>query len=171
LNNWIAVGRLIKTRGIRGEFIAEIYSTQPGRAERLKEVRLEKGPEVRTAVVEEVWNHDGKPILKFEGLDSINDSAVWSGADILVPESERALPEEGEYSHADLIGCKVIDRRLGKEVGVVGAIEDGGGPVLLRLAGEKGYLIPFAKSICQEIDIARKEIRADLPEGLLELQE
>jgi 16S rRNA processing protein RimM len=88
---------------------------------------------------------------------------------VLVPESERALPEEGEYSHADLIGCVVIGRSDGRQIGVVEGIEEGGGPVLLRLAGDKEILIPFAHKICPEIDVDRKEIRVDLPDGLLDL--
>jgi 16S rRNA processing protein RimM len=167
---WVLVGRLVRTKGNRGELIAEIYSSQPGRAERLHEVRLEKGSQSRVAVVEEVWYHDGKTILKFEGLDSISDGEVWAGAEILVPESERAKPEEGEYSHADLIGCVVVDVKDGQTVGTVESIEDGGGPVLLRLAGEKGILIPFAKAICREINVETKQIRAEIPEGLLDLQ-
>ena len=165
----VLVGRLIRARGNRGELIAEIYSSQPGRAERLHEVRLEKGSQSRTAVVEGVWYHDAKTILKFEGLDSISDAEVWAGAEILVPESERAKPQEGEYSHEALIGCVVVDLKDGATVGTVEAIEDGGGPVLLRLAGEKGILIPFAKAICREIDVDRKMIRAEIPEGLLDL--
>jgi 16S rRNA processing protein RimM len=121
------------------------------------------------AIVEEFWVHDGRPVFKFEGVDSISDAQVWVGADVLVPESERALPEEGEYSHADLIGCVVIGRSDGKRIGVVEGIEEGGGPVLLRLAGDKEILIPFAQKICPEIDVSRKEIRVDLPEGLLDL--
>ena len=167
--DWVPVGRLVRTRGNRGEMIAMIYSSQPGRAERLNGVRLQKESAVKDAVVEAVWHHDGKPILKFEGLDSISDAEIWAGADILVPESERAKPEQGEYSHADLIGCTVVDWTDGRPLGTVAEIEDGGGPVLLRLAGEKEILIPFAKAICREIDVVRKEIRAEIPEGLLDL--
>ncbi len=56
--------------------------------------------------VEEFWCHDGRPVFKFVGIDSISQAEDVAGADILVPESERAVPEEGEYSHADLIGCR-----------------------------------------------------------------
>jgi 16S rRNA processing protein RimM len=166
---WIAVGRIVRPRGNRGELITEIYSTQPGRAERLQEVRLEKDSLSRTARVEEFWVHDGRPVFKFEGVDSISEAQTWAGADVLVPESERALPEEGEYSHADLIGCAVVGLADGRRIGVVEGIEDGGGPVLLRLAGEKEILIPFARKICVKIDVDRKEIRVDLPDGLLDL--
>ncbi len=169
--DWIAVGRLWRTRGNRGELVGEIYSSQPGRAEKLREVRLDVNGRQRTAEVEEVWFHDGRPVFKFAGIDSISDAELWQGADILVPESERAKPEEGEYSHADLIGCRVARMGTGEEVGVVQGVEEYGGPPLLRLEATDGreILVPFARSICREIDVAAKIIRVELPEGLTEL--
>jgi 16S rRNA processing protein RimM len=164
--NEVAVGRLIRPRGNRGELIAEIYSTQPGRAEKLKQVTLDRNGTRQSFAIEEFWEHDGKPVFKFAAIDSIDEAQNWIGADILVPESERAQPESGEYSHADLIGCEVIG------VGIVTAIEEYGGPPLLKVQAADGHeiLIPFANAICREIDIKAKQIRAELPEGLLDLQ-
>lgn len=147
----------------------EIYSPNPGRAEKLTDVVLElAGGKTRPARVEQVWWHDGRPVFKFAGIDSISDAEQVAGADVLVPDSERELPEEGAYSHADLIGCVVWDRE--KRVGVVRGIEDFGGPTLLDVKLEDGRdaLVPFAKAICKEIDVATKNIRAELPEGLLD---
>ncbi len=165
----IAVGRLFKAWGNRGELSGEIYSPNPGRAEKLKDVVLElAGGKTHPAKVEQVWWHDGRPVFKFVGIDSISDAEQVAGADVLVPDSERELPEEGAYSHADLIGCVLWDRE--KRVGVVRAIEDFGGPTLLEVRLEDGRdaLVPFAKAICKEIDVATKNIRAELPEGLLD---
>jgi 16S rRNA processing protein RimM len=131
-------------------------------------VRLELEGRSQMFQVEQVWHHDGRPVFKFAGIDSIADAEKWTGADMLVPETERARPEEGEYSHADLIGCTVV---AAKPIGKVTGIEDYGGAPLLKVAAEDGreILIPFAKAICREIDIAAKIIRVELPEGLLEL--
>jgi 16S rRNA processing protein RimM len=165
---WIAVGRLIRVRGNRGELVGEIYSSQPGRAEKLRDVVLEVDGRERPAQIEQVWHHDGRPVFKFSGIDSISDAEPWAGADILAAESERIRPEAGEYSHADLIGCSVVDT---VPIGTVTGIEDYGGAPLLRVetAAGREILVPFAGAICREIDIARKIIRAELPEGLTEL--
>jgi 16S rRNA processing protein RimM len=165
------VGRLKRSRGNRGELVAEIYSSQPGRAERLLNVRLEKDGLSRAAQVERVWHHDGRPVLKFAGIDSISDAEALQGAEILVEEAERVKPEEGEYSHDDLIGCTVWSEESGQAVGVVRGVEEYGGPPLLRLEAEDGreVLLPFARAICREIDIVGKVIRAAVPEGLLDL--
>ena len=134
-------------------------------------MRLEKGPLNRVARVERVWRHEGRPVLKFEGIDSISDAEVWEGAGILVAESDVARPQEGEYSHADLIGCTVFREKTDGEIGIVRAIEEYGGPPLLKIecADGREILVPFARSICREVDPAGKSIRAWLPEGLDEL--
>lgn len=168
---WVFVGRLIRARGNRGEFVAEVYSGQPGRAERLAVVRLEKKGIGRLARVERVWHQNGRPILKFAGIDSISEAETWAGADVLVDASARVQPSEGEYSHADLIGCAVLREDSEAQIGVVRGIEEYGGPVLLTVSAPDGreVPIPFARSICREIDTQRKRIRAWLPEGLDEL--
>lgn len=168
---WVAVGRLTRTRGNRGELLGEIYSSQHGRAEKLKDIVLEVGGRRRSARVERIWYHENRPVFKFRGIDSISDAEPWEGADVLVPEAERARPESDEYSHADLIGCMVVDEGAGGSIGVVRGVEDYGGPSLLRVETADGreILIPFARSICREIDVAAKIIRADLPQGLTEL--
>jgi 16S rRNA processing protein RimM len=172
---WIAVGRILRERGRIGELTAEIYSSQPGRAEKLKDVMLSVAGLKRPVQVERLWYHNGRPVFKFFGIDSISDAAVWRGADILAPESERARPEQGEYSHADLIGCEVRTFAAEEPVGVVRGVEDYGSQILLsveKYAGKTArgeMLIPFVNAICREIDVARKVIRVELPEGLAEL--
>jgi 16S rRNA processing protein RimM len=165
----VAVGRLFRARGIRGELTGEIYSSHPGRAEKLKNVVLElAGGKARPSQVEEIWWHTGRPVFKFVGIDSMSDAEPWAGADILVADSEREMPEEGAYSHADLIGCVLWNRDV--KTGVVRAVEDyGGGPLLeVRLEDGRDVLVPFTLTICKEIDVAAKIIRAELPEGLLD---
>jgi 16S rRNA processing protein RimM len=172
---WIVVGRILRERGRIGELTAEIYSSQPGRAEKLKNVALSLGGLKRPVQVERLWYHNGRPVFKFFGIDSISDAAVWRGADLLAPESERARPEQGEYSHADLIGCEVRTFAGEQPLGVVRGVEDYGSQILLsvqKYAGETArgeMLIPFVNAICREIDVARKVIRVELPEGLAEL--
>ena len=165
------MGRLFRTRGLRGEMTAEIYSSHPGRAEELKDVVLDLDGRRLPVQVERVWFHDGRPVFKFVGMDSISVAEPWRGADILVAESERSVPREGEFSHADLIGCVMLPTGAENSVGVVRGIEDYGGSPLLRVEAADGreILVPFARSICREIDVARKIIRVELPEGLADL--
>jgi 16S rRNA processing protein RimM len=149
--------------------IGEIDSTQSGRAEQLKEVLLKTGSREASFQIERLWHHDGRPIFKFAGIDSISAAELWEGAEIFVPTGQRVEPEEGAYLDDDLIGCEL--RADGMRIGVVEAIDNyGGGPILtVRREDGREALIPFARAICPDIDIAAKVIHAVLPEGLLDL--
>jgi 16S rRNA processing protein RimM len=167
--SWVAIGRLWRTRGNRGELLGELDSSDPEREQKLREIALEVDGRRQVMRVEETWRHDGRPVFKFAGIDSISDAEKWEGAEMLVPASEVEPPEEGAYSYADLVGCKVVGE---SELGVVTEVEAFGGAPLLKLEAADGreILIPFARSICKVIDVASKTIRVDLPEGLLEQQ-
>jgi 16S rRNA processing protein RimM len=166
---WVAIGRLWRTRGNRGELLGELDSSEPGREEKLKEAALVRDGRWQAMRVEEVWRHGGRQVFKFGGIDSISEAEKWEGAELLVRASEVEPPEEGAYSYAELVGCRVVGDT---EVGVVTEVEEYGGAPLLKLEAVDGreILIPFAKSICTEIDVASKTIRVELPEGLLEQQ-
>jgi 16S rRNA processing protein RimM len=167
--NWVAIGSLWRTRGNRGELLGELDSSDPDREQKLHEVALEVDGRRQVMRVEETWRHDGRPVFKFEGIDSISDAEKWEGAEMLVPASEVEPPEEGAFSYADLVGCKVVGDAV---IGVVTEVEAYGGAPLLKLEAADGreILIPFARSICKVIDVASKTIRVELPEGLLEQQ-
>lgn len=176
-DDWIAVARLTRTWGHRGELAAVPLSSHPGRFERLAEVRLRGaqgfpagGPALK---VESVRRHGARLIFKFQGVESIAEAENLCGAEVCVPPAERWPLPPGEWYVSDLIGCEVIDRITGERLGRVTAWLEIGGTGTLEVTGEGGrqLWIPFARSICQEIDIEAKRIAVQLPEGLKELNE
>ena len=165
---WVTVALLGKTRGNRGELTAISLSNKPERFETLRRVYL-FGPIAPTGApyeVETTWFHDATLIFKFRGVDSISDAETLSGCEVRVPFAERAPLDPGEFYESDLIGCEVFDRATGASLGRVQALQDGGGAGLLAVGD---LLIPFAKSICVEIDPAARRITVELPEGLRDL--
>jgi 16S rRNA processing protein RimM len=134
-------------------------SSQPGRlgAVFVNEVPME---------VENTWMHGDHLILKFKGIDTISDAEKLAGADVAIPFEQRAALDEQEVYQSDLIGCEVVDT-AGHSLGVVADFEETGGTPLLRVG--ENLLIPFAKSICTKIDLERKQITVNPPDGLLDL--
>jgi 16S rRNA processing protein RimM len=125
--------------------------------------------EAQPLEVESVWRHRGALIVKFRGIDSISAAERLEGAEVRIPLEQRAPLAEGEYYQSDLVGCEVIDRRSGQLLGVVKALEEYGGPGLLVVEGPRELMIPFARAICPEIDVAGRRILVELPEGLADL--
>ena len=152
----------MRPRGNKGELAAIPLSDNPERVRRA----FVNG---REYVVENVWRHGDRVVFKFEGIDSISAAETLSGADVSIPREDRAVLPDGEYYQTDLVGCSVVTRE-GKLVGTVEGWQEHGGPPLLAVSADgKEVLIPFAKSICVEIDGPGKRIVVDLPEGLLDL--
>ncbi len=161
---WVTVALLGKTRGNRGEITAVSLSNKPERFETLREVYLFGSGEKYE--VESTWFHDATLIFKFRGIDTISDAERLSGSEVRIPFSQRVSLDPDEYFESDIVGCDVLDRRTGKSLGRVSAWVEGGGSGLLEVGT---LLIPFARSICVEIDPAARRIAVELPEGLEDL--
>ena len=166
-DGWIAIAVLGKTRGNRGELTAFPLSGKPERYQALEEVFLFGSGSGARYEVESTWFHNGTLIFKFRGVDTISEAELLVGAEVRVPLEQRTPLEQGEFFQDDLLGCQVGDRRTGQSLGKVSGWEDGGGSGLLVVEG--GLLIPFARSICVEIDPAARRIAVELPEGLKDL--
>jgi 16S rRNA processing protein RimM len=166
----VAVARVVKTRGIRGEVAAELLTDFPDRFEGLEElIAVTPAGGRRVLAVERSWLHGGRVIFKFEGYDTPEDARELIGYELTVPESEAVELEEGEFFDWQLEGCRV-ETVEGQELGAVAEVHHyGAAPVLgVRGVGGREHLIPLVVSICVEIDVGRKLIRVDPPEGLIE---
>jgi 16S rRNA processing protein RimM len=165
----VAIARIAKPRGLRGEVSADILTDFPERFEDLETViALLPDGERRELKIEDFRFHQSRILLKFGGIDSIEAAEQLRNAEICVPETETVALEEDEFYDWELIDCSVKTVE-GETIGVVKELMRTGGTEILVVAGEeKDFLIPFAETICTEIDIEKKLIRVDLPEGLLE---
>jgi len=124
----------------------------------------------RELQVEDLWPHKGLLVLKFAGVDSISDAETLVGAELQVPRSQRAKLETGWTYVSDLAGCVVFDH--GREVGRIEDVQFGAGEApLLIVTSEAGkkFDVPFAEAYLQAVDVARRQVRMDLPEGMLEI--
>ncbi len=165
----VAIANIVRTRGLKGEVVADILTDFPERFELLDTVTaVREGGERFELNIEKFWFQNGRVILKFDGFDTIESGETLRNVEICVPESESVKLDEGEYFDWQLAGCKV-ESVSGEQIGEVRELMRTGGTELLVVdGGAKEYLIPFAQAICVEVDIENKRIRLDPPEGLLE---
>jgi 16S rRNA processing protein RimM len=161
---------VLKTQGRRGEVAAELHTQVDSRFhEGMKLSALAKDGTRRDLQLEQLWPHQGRLVLKFAGVDSISDAEALKGAELQVPREQRAQLAPGWTYVGDLIGCVVFDRD--REVGTVQDVRFGAGeaPLLVVKADAKEWEIPYAEAYLKSVDAERKQIRMQLPEGLLEV--
>lgn len=166
----VAVARAVKTRGLRGEVVAELLTDFPDRFEGLEHLIAVAPDGKRTTLeLEEHWFQGGRVVLKFKGYDSIEAAGALINLEFAVPESERVELEEDEFYDWELKGCQV-ETVEGENLGRVREVMLTGEVATLVVENEEGreYLIPLAEEICVRVDTARRLIRVDAPEGLLE---
>lgn len=167
----VAVAHAVKTRGLRGELVAELLTDFPERFEGLENlIAVAPDGKRRVLKLEEHWFQSGRIILKFAGYDSIEEAATLVGYEFAVPENERVELSADEFYEWELAGCRV-ESIEGEEIGRVREVLRTGGVEMLVVDNEaKGreHLIPLAEEICVEINVEQKLIRVDAPEGLLE---
>jgi 16S rRNA processing protein RimM len=175
--DFITLARVVKTQGRHGEVGAEMHSDVPGRfAEGMKLFALPKSQDLkiqgtrRELEVEDLWPHKGLVVLKFRGVDSMNDAELLIGCELQVRRGERADLEPGWTYVSDLIGCTVLDHA--REIGRIEDVQFGAGeaPLLIvaNSAGKK-FDVPFAEAYLEGVNIAQQQVRMNLPEGMLEL--
>jgi 16S rRNA processing protein RimM len=169
---YITLALVVKTQGRHGEVGAELHTDVPDRfVEGMKLVALAKGADSRRELqVEEIWPHKGLLILKFAGVDSMNDAETLIGSELQVPGRERAKLEPGWTYVSDLIGCMVLDH--GREIGRIEDVQSGTGEAPLLMvasAAGKRFDVPFAEAYLQSVDVAGKRVLMNLPEGMLEV--
>jgi 16S rRNA processing protein RimM len=169
---FITLARVVKTQGRRGEVAAEMHSDVPGRfAAGMKLFVLPKSQDSRRELeVEDLWPHKGLLVLKFRGVDSISDAELLIGSELQVLSTERADLEPGWNYISDLIGCVVLDQA--REIGRIEDVQFGAGeaPLLMvaNAAGKK-FEVPFAEAYLEGVDTAQRQVRMNLPEGMLEI--
>jgi 16S rRNA processing protein RimM len=167
--DFITLARVLKTQGRHGEVAVESHTDVPDRfTDGMRLFALYESGERRELKLEDVWPHKGHLILKFEGVNSISDAEALLKCELQVPIAERAELEPGWTYVSDLVGCTVFDRD--QEIGKIQDVHFGAGEApLLVVQGQAKlpYEIPFAEPYIASVDLQAKQLRMQLPEGLL----
>jgi 16S rRNA processing protein RimM len=172
-DSMVLVGRVARTHGIRGlvvvnpetDFVAERF--QPG-----AQVWIRQEGHERPLTIVDARLEGRRPVVGFDGYDSVEAAETLAGSELRVPESVLQPLPPGTYYLHQLVGCRV-ETGAGAVVGEVTRVEGGAGAAVLAVATpEHGeVLVPFAQEICTGIDTAALVIRVEMPEGLLELND
>lgn len=170
MEDLLQVGIITSTHGVRGE--VKVYPTtdDPRRFRRLKEVVLDTGREKLNLEIEGVKLFKQFVILKFKGLDNINDIEKYRQKSLYVTRKNAVRLQRDEYFIADLIGLKVQDED-GTELGTVkDVIETGANDVYeVEMADGRSLLLPAIKQCILNVDVENGMMQVHVLEGLLDL--
>jgi 16S rRNA processing protein RimM len=196
---WVALARILRARGNKGEVAVELLTDFPQRLKEVREVFLGdaasdgvRGGAPRRIGVKEFWvdrNHPGYGVYWFEGCTSITEAEKLRGLDVLIPFAQRVELPAGKYFVADLIGCSVFELAaeasavssspgsLAEAPALIGSVSEvqsigeaqAGTPILVVQARGGELLIPLAVEICRRVDVVGRRIEVALPEGLREM--
>ncbi len=193
----VAVARVAKAHGIRGELCMDIHAGSPllfspgrtlflavpppqpaatapsgsMRASAGKGSAAAKGPaRPRPFEVAASREHSGRLLVTLAGIADRNAAEALRGAEVFVAEADLPPPDAGEEYLFRLLGSRVV-LADGGEVGVFEAVLDTPGQLTFVIRGALGQeiLFPAVPEFLLGLDAAKKEIVIDPPPGLLEL--
>lgn len=168
MEQFLQVGVITSTHGVRGE--VKVYPTTDdvNRFKKLKHVILEGKRENLDLEIEQVKFFKNMVILKFKGYDNINEIEKYKGCPLLVTRENAVKLKPGEYFICDLIGLDVWQETgefLGKLTEV---IQTGANDVyVVQMENEKEVLIPNIKDCIINISLEENKMIVHLLEGLL----
>jgi 16S rRNA processing protein RimM len=124
--------------------------------------------QTRPAVLESVRPHQGRMLVRFEGVSGPEEAVELRGCDLVVSEKDAPPRPQGYVFHHEVEGCAVYDRE-GRPLGVVRELTGASAGPLLEIETPRGIRdVPFVRPIVVSVDIAAKRIVLDPPEGLLD---
>ena len=167
----LKVGKIVNTHSLKGE-VKVISSTD------FEEQRFEKGTEllitrgnqvVKEVTVESYRIHKNNLLVKFVGIDSIEEAEKLKNLQIKIDSDNIGELEENEFYFHEIIGCEVFDEN-GKSLGEISEILTPGANDVWVIKSQNGkeILIPYIEDVVKKIDVENKKIDIEVMEGLID---
>lgn len=167
----LKVGKIVNTHSLKGE--VKVISSTDFEEERFKKgskLLITRGNQlIREVVVQSYRNHKNFLLVKFEGIDSVEEAEKLKNLQIKIDSDEVGELEENEFYFHQIIGCEVFDEN-DKNLGEIIDILTPGANDVWVIKGENGkeILIPYIEDVVKQIDIINKKVNIEVMEGLID---
>ncbi|WP_425060820.1 Ribosome maturation factor RimM [Sporomusa carbonis] len=160
----ITIGKIVAPHGVRGDVRILPLTDFPDRFYDMKAAFVENCGQLK---LEAVRKHKQFILLKFAGIDTMNDAERLRGKLIKIGREDLVKLPEGQYYIFDIIGLNVITED-GEQLGVVtDVLQPGSNDVyVVEQQGKRELLIPAIKEVVKKIDIAAKQMVVKLQEEM-----
>ena len=167
----LRVGVISNTHGVRGEVKVFPTTDDPNRYKKLKKVILQTRKEQLELEIQSVKFFKQFVIVKFKGIDNINDIEQYKGMELYVTRENAVKLAPNENFICDLVGFKIIEDKEHKVIGVLSdVLITGANDVYIVKTNEgKEVLLPVIKDCVLDVDIENKEVLVHLLPGLLDI--
>jgi 16S rRNA processing protein RimM len=168
---YLAVARLRKPHGLKGEVVVHPLTDDPGEVlsvgRTVTPIDEEGRPVGQSLIISRSRPYQRSRLLQFEGVDSRSHVEAWKEMLLGMLEGELEPPGDGEMYVHEIPGAEVVVD--GSVVGTARElIEVPGGNLLAVDMDGREVLVPFREPILKRVDRERRRIVLDPPPGLLE---
>lgn len=154
---YLEIGKIVATQGIRGEFRVQYYCDSPEVLCDFDTLYLDKG---KTAVtVSHAHPHKNVVVMKLDGVDTIEQAQPLIGK-LLYLDRDDAELEEGLYFIQDIIGLTVKDANSGEVYGKITDVYQNGASDVYSIRKDDGreLLFPCIDEVVISTDIDAGEM-------------
>ena len=164
----IAVGKIVKPHGIRGDVKAECFMDSPDCFIKIKKVFVEN--EAAPYKVNKASVQKDAVLIHLQGVENMDDAEKFRGRTLFCEENDLPRPDKGRYYVTDIIGCSVYagEQEYGK---IVDILQYGSADVVVLKHRGVRRSFPWIKELCAEVNVQEKTfvvIEEKLKEVLLD---
>ena len=164
----LEIGQIVNTFGIKGFVKVNPWVDDITRFENLKNIYVKIRKQIQNLEVEEVKYHKSMVLIKFKGINTIEQAENLRNAYLEIDRKDAIPLEEGTYFIADLIGLEVYSDE-NKLIGILDDIYNTGSNDIYVVKDELGktILLPGISEVIKNVDIENKKIIVHLIKGLM----
>lgn len=167
MQEYFEIGQIVNTFGIKGMVKVVPYTDDITRFDDLKNVYVVTKHMNKQYDIEEVKYHKNMVLLKFKGIDKVEEAENLRNAILKVERKDAAKLEEGSYYIADLLGMQVYTDE-GEFLGVLEDIYNTGSNdiYVVKTKEHKQILLPAIQDVVKQINLEENRITVHILEGL-----
>lgn len=168
MQEFLEIGQIVNTFGIKGMVKVKPFTDDIKRFDDLKKVYIKTAKSKIEYLIEEVKYQKEMVLMKFKGIDKIEDAENLRNSYLLVDRKTEPDLEENTYYIVDLIGVDVYSDE-GKLLGKLDEIFNTGSNDIYVVKDELGkqLLLPAIAEVIKCINLEEKKIIVHILKGLI----
>ncbi len=168
MDNFLEVGQIVNSYGIKGELKVVPYTDDITRFDELKTIYIQIGKELKKYEIEGVKYHKNNVLMKLKGIDDINDTEQFRNCYLKIKREDAVKLPEDTYFIVDLIGIDVYEEN-GTSIGKIIDIFPTGSNDVYVVKDELGkqILLPAIGEVIKNVDISNKKMIVNIIKGLV----